>query len=290
MDFGDFHPYVYYATRYPFSKGQTSSNRISYASSLYLISEGKGVIQTCGRTYDTEVGSLVYIPAGQLHHWIADRDEPMVHVCCYFDWSYRDRRMEFINPSIICFDPASLQPSLIGPTFPYSLPEYMKVEKLRIWIDFFEKFYTDNQYTNERTYIRSLKIQSSFQQFIEFFLHFALNEEYIPDPRMYKLLDRLDQDLLHGKLQPLKTYYKELRISRGYFFNLFKQATGLPPTQYIIQFKINRAKNDLLFTNLSITEIAEKHGFSSVHYFSKLFSRLNGRSPREYREEKRDDS
>ena len=46
MDFADLHPYVYYATRYPFSKGQASNNRISYASSIYLISEGKGVVHT----------------------------------------------------------------------------------------------------------------------------------------------------------------------------------------------------------------------------------------------------
>ncbi|NOU93200.1 helix-turn-helix domain-containing protein [Paenibacillus sp. LMG 31456] len=288
MDFGDFHPYVYYATRYPFSKGQTSSNRISYASALYLISEGRGVIQTCNRSYETAAGSFVYIPAGQLHHWIADGDEPMVHVCCYFDWTYVDRRAEFTNPSIICFDAGSLRPSLIGPSFPYSIPEHVKVEKVRLWIDFFEKFYTDNHFTNERTYIRNLKIQSSFQQFIEFFLTFALKDEHFPDPRMNKLLERLDQDLVHGNLQPLVTYYSDLRISRGYFFELFKLATGLPPTQYVIQFRINRAKDDLRFTDLSVTEIADKHGFTSIHYFSKLFRKLNGRSPREYREEYRE--
>ena len=98
MDFANLHPYVYYATRYPFSKGQTSNNRISYASSLYLISEGKGVVHTCGRTHETAAGSLVYIPAGQLHHWVADSQDPMVHVCCYFDWSYIDRRAEFAHP------------------------------------------------------------------------------------------------------------------------------------------------------------------------------------------------
>lgn len=288
MDFADLHPYVYFATRYPFSKGQTSNNRICYASSLYLISEGRGVIHTNDRTYETVAGSLVYIPAGQPHHWVADTQDPMVHVCCYFDWSYIDRRAEFTNPSMICYDAATLVTTLIGPAFPYSLPEHVKVEKLRVWMDFFEKFYTENHYTNQRTYVRSLKVQSSFQQFIEFFLTFALKEEHIPNLRMSKLLERLDQDLVQGNLQPLEIYYRELRISRGYFFDLFKDATGLPPTQYVIQFRINRAKDDLLFTNLNVTEIADKHGFSSLHYFSKLFRKLNGLSPREFREMNRD--
>ncbi|MBJ8192377.1 helix-turn-helix domain-containing protein, partial [Bacillus cereus] len=109
--------------------------------------------------------------------------------------------------------------------------------------------------TDERTFIRSLKVQSNFQKFIEFYLTFALKEEHIPNLRMSKLLERLDQDLIQGSLQPLEVYYRELRISRGYFFELFKQSTGLSPTQYVIQFRINRVKDDLLFTNLSITEI-----------------------------------
>lgn len=283
MDFAGLHPYVYFATRYPFSKGQAARNRICYASSLYLISEGKGRIHTCGRTYETVPGSLVYMPAGQPHDWIADNQDPMVHVCCYFDWSFIDRRAVYAHPSVICYNTAELLPSWIGPSFPHAIPEHASVEKLRIWVDLFEKFYTDNEYTNDRTFMRNLKIQSHFQQFIAFFLAFTLKEEHIPDPRMNKLLERLDHDMVRGELKPLAAYYNELQISRGYFFELFKQATGLPPIQYMNQFRINRAKDDLIFTNLSVTEIAEKHGFSSVHYFSKLFSQVVGKSPREFR-------
>ncbi|MDR6550521.1 helix-turn-helix domain-containing protein [Paenibacillus qinlingensis] len=287
MNFADIHPYVYYATRYPFSKAQSSNNRVSYVASLYLISEGKGTLHTGGRTYETGVGSLVYVPAGQLHHWIADRDDPMVHVCCYFDWAYIDRQTHFSYPAKICFHSETLISHLIGPEFPYVLPVHLNVEKLRVWVDFFEKFYTDNQYVNDRTYMRNLRIQSNFQQFIEFYLTFALKKEHIPNLYMSKLLERLDQDLVQGKLQPFETYYRELSISRGYFFDLFKQATGMTPTQYVTQYRVNRAKEDLLFSSLTITEIAEKHGFSSLHYFSKLFDKLHGQSPRAYRDQNR---
>ncbi|MGG3307983.1 helix-turn-helix domain-containing protein [Paenibacillus lautus] len=288
MDFAVFHPYVFYATRYPFSKGQSNNNRHCYSSSLYLITEGRGIIRTKGRTYHTEPGSLVYIPAGQPHDWIADSQDPMVHVCCYFDWSYVDRRALADYPSVICYDIAQLIPSYVGPSFPYAIPELMKVEKIHVWSDLFEKFYTGNQFENEHTYMRSVRTQSHFLQFIEYFLAFALQDEAIPDHRMNKLLERLDQDILHGKLRPLESYYEELRISRGYFFELFRRSTGLPPTQYINHFRINRAKEDLRNTNISITEIAEKHGFSSIHYFSKLFRQLNGLSPLDYRKDRVD--
>lgn len=118
---------------------------------------------------------------------------------------------------------------------------------------------------------------------MEYFLNFALKENNIPDPRMLHLLERLDQDLMTGSVKPLEVYFRDLHISRGYFFEKFHQATGLSPTQYMNHFRINRAKDDLRFSHLSITEISEKYGFSSVHYFSKLFKQLTGTPPKEYR-------
>ncbi|WP_045520798.1 helix-turn-helix domain-containing protein [Neobacillus niacini] len=287
MDISSFHPYVYYATKYHFSKGQTSFPRICYASSIYLISEGKGIINTCGRTHKSIPGSLVYIPAGQPHEWIADEQDPMVHICCYFDWCYTKRKQVFETANTICYDFSQLHTSLIGPNFPFPIPEHSKVETLRFWIELFESFYTSNEYTNERTFIRSMKIQSHFQLFIEYFLNYVLNEENIPDPRIYKLLGQIEQDLMQDSLEPLENYCKKLQVSRGYFFELFKKATGLSPMQYINHFRISRAKDDLRFTKLTITEIAEKNHFSSIHYFSRMFRKLTGQTPREFRESER---
>jgi AraC-like DNA-binding protein len=288
MDFSQFHPYVYYATQYDFSKGQSSNQRLCHSSSLYLISEGKGTLHTCGRSFETTAGSLVFIPAGQAHDWIADAQDPMVHVCCYFDWTYLDRQPIFESQYLqLCYNPEDLQPAFVGPVFPYPIPEHTKVESIRIWIDLFETFYTNNEYVSERTFFRSLKTQSHFQLFIAYFLNHVVQGDKIPEPRMNKLLDKLEQDLIHGGLMPLTHYYQELGISRGYFFELFKKTTGLSPVQYINHFRLSRAKDDLRHTQLSITEIAEKHHFASVHYFSRLFHQLSGQTPREYRQSMR---
>ncbi|MCQ6559233.1 AraC family transcriptional regulator [Paenibacillus mendelii] len=256
-----------------------------YTSSLYLISEGKGVIRTDGRSYETSAGALVYIPAGQPHDWIADPLDPMVHICCYFDWHYVDRKQEFEWPSYICYDPELLRPSLVGPKFPFAIPEYTKVENLQVWIDWFRSFYTSNKYSSEATYMRSLNVQSHFQRFIEYFLAYVLDHDKIPDPRMDKILEQLERDLLSGPPKPLKTYYENLHISAGYFFELFKKGTGFTPIQYVHRFRINRSKDDLLHSELSVTEIAQKYHFASVHYFSKLFRKVTGLSPREYRDQ-----
>lgn len=278
------HPYVYFATRYPFSSSQSSRMRICYTSSLYLISEGKGILRTETKTIQTVPGSFVYIPAGQAHEWIADEQDPMVHVCCYFDWSYRDRTASFPAPSHICYDFSQLQQHLIGPSFQIALPLHMKVEPIRVWNDWFETFYKANEFVSERNFIRDLTIQRNFLEFMEYYLTYALKNEDHFDPRIYRILDQLEQDLIYGKLKSLEAYYAAQNISRGYFFERFKKVTGLSPIQYINQFRINRAKEELRNSNLSITEIAEKHHFSSIHYFSRLFRTVTGYTPKQYRE------
>ncbi|WJH33566.1 AraC family transcriptional regulator [Paenibacillus sp. CC-CFT747] len=285
MKIAELHPYVHYATRFPFAPGQASRSRMCYSSSLYLISEGKGRLTTCGRTYETYPGALVYIPAGQPHDWIAEPEDPMVHVCCYFDWAHHiPLQAQHDHPHIICYDLSKLNPALVGPAFPYSIPEYIQVDKVWQWVERFELFYTPNEFPDDRTYFRHLKVQSQFQDFIGHFLSFVLKDEHIPDPRIVRLLEEMDQDLVHGQVLPLEEYYRKCRLSRGYFFSLFKETTGLSPIQYVNRYRINRAKEELQGSGLSITEIAEKYQFSSIHYFSKLFRQLTGMTPSEYRE------
>ena len=55
------------------------------------------------------------------------------------------------------------------------------------------------------------------------------------------------------------------------------------PSQYHLNVRLNRAKELLTSTALSINEIASHTGFESVFYFSKLFKKKNGASPRSYR-------
>lgn len=284
MNFASLHPYVYLATRYPFAKGQSSSPRICYTSSIYLISEGYGVLSTNGLSSRLGPGSLVYIPAGQLHEWVADSDNPMVHLCCYFDWYYVERKAVFDTACPICYPPQVLQQAFVGPAFPYELREISKVESLRIWQDLFQDFYKSGSYTNEQTFMRSLTIQRHFQTFIDYFLNCCMEKGHlIPDRRIAHILKILEKDLLHGAPKPLDIYHKSLKMSRGHFFELFRKSTGYSPIQYMNHFRIGRAKYDLLHTTLNITQIAEKYHFSSVHYFSRLFHQLTGQAPRQYR-------
>lgn len=285
MDFSKFHPYVYYATKYPFYREQASLNRYVYTSSIYFITEGKGILRLKGIEYEASPGMMVYVEPGETHDWTADADEPMTHVCCYFDWYYIDRTEAFSEAAPICFERDSLRTELLGDTFPYPLPEIANVgASLLSWTDLLQRSFISNEHTNERTFLRSMSAQSHFTAFIHQFLEFSLQDSYIPDPRISKLLERIEAELLSGADIELDRYTEEIGVSRGYFFELFKRTTGLSPIQYINQFRISRAKEDLRSSNLSIMQIADKYHFSSVHYFSRTFRKYAGKSPQMFRE------
>ena len=68
-----------------------------------------------------------------------------------------------------------------------------------------------------------------------------------------------------------------------YFCKLFKKATGFHFTDYVSRTRIERAKNLLLNPNLRISEIAYEVGFQSLTHFNRVFKRIVGQSPTEFR-------
>lgn len=62
-----------------------------------------------------------------------------------------------------------------------------------------------------------------------------------------------------------------VNMSKYYFCRQFKEYTGLTVMRYILKTRIILAKSELKKTNLSISEISEKYGFSSVSYFCRVF-------------------
>lgn len=89
--------------------------------------------------------------------------------------------------------------------------------------------------------------------------------------------DHLEQDIKLADLAAL------LDMSQFHFSHLFKQAIGTPPYQYLLQQRIERAKQLLKESDHSIMGIASLCGFNSHSHLSKQFRQLTGITPKAYR-------
>ena len=92
---------------------------------------------------------------------------------------------------------------------------------------------------------------------------------------------------LNGKLQ-LNEVAEVFGLSPAYLSVLFKKSTESGFSEYVNTKKIDKAKEMLLSGDMKIYEVADALGFESAYYFSKVFKKVDGHSPREYIQSKSD--
>ncbi len=94
-----------------------------------------------------------------------------------------------------------------------------------------------------------------------------------------KLRDDLDRDVGLAELAEL------VGLSETYLCTAFRNATGLPPHQWQKQLRIERAKELLSTTRLSVTEIGLEVGYGNPGHFATMFRAASGLTPRAWRRE-----
>ncbi|MBO5240541.1 MAG: helix-turn-helix transcriptional regulator [Clostridia bacterium] len=75
----------------------------------------------------------------------------------------------------------------------------------------------------------------------------------------------------------------EVFISKYYFCRKFKETTGLSVMEYILSTRLSIAQEMLLNKKLTVSQISDRCGFSSLAYFCNVFKQKNGITPLQYR-------
>jgi AraC family transcriptional regulator len=96
------------------------------------------------------------------------------------------------------------------------------------------------------------------------------------------LIDHHLSDEEEGRVA-LRTVARAVRMSYFHFSRAFKQSMGMTATNYIAERRIERAKKMLEETEMPISEIALRSGFSSQSHFTTAFRRLAGATPKAFR-------
>lgn len=103
----------------------------------------------------------------------------------------------------------------------------------------------------------------------------------LTNKKLARVLDLIESDLAQDL--SLSVLASAAGLSEYHFLRMFKQSTGVTPHQYVINQRIERAKELLKRTDMSITEIAYLLGFSTPAHFTHHFRRKTGFAPRELR-------
>ncbi len=100
------------------------------------------------------------------------------------------------------------------------------------------------------------------------------------------MTDYFNNEALFSKGLPTVQYISDnLNISQSYLRGLLKTLTGLSTQQYIHEKLIEKAKEQLSTTQLSVSEIAYELGFEHPQSFSKLFKEKTNQTPLAFREQ-----
>jgi transcriptional regulator GlxA family with amidase domain len=101
------------------------------------------------------------------------------------------------------------------------------------------------------------------------------------DDMVKKIQQKIEAN--YRNITTIEAVIKDLPASRRNIVRRFKQATGVPPIEYLQHMRIEKAKQQLEQTNLNISEIINETGYTDPKSFRKVFVKLVGMTASEYR-------
>lgn len=229
---------------------------------IYCV-EGKGKVTIDTATYSIVPGDYFIIPGNIPHHYKSDEKAPWTIYWCHFKGEQADAIVQSIINKESSFK--------------------SNVEFLAERISFFDALYSNLEkgYSMENlTYVNILFLQflSTFLFSDKYTVNMKNNTEDFLEKSISFMQAHIDKNLT---LSDFATY---VNYSASHYSSRFRHKTGFSPIEYFNQLKIQKACQYLQFTDLRIKEIAFKIGINDAYYFTRLFGKTMGFSPKEYRQ------
>jgi AraC family transcriptional regulator len=103
----------------------------------------------------------------------------------------------------------------------------------------------------------------------------------LPKAKLKQAIEYINAHL--GENVSLSDIATQLNMSQYHFSRLFKQSTGMPPHTYLIDRRVDRSKQLLRGTELTILEISNECGFANPSHFARCFRQQMGITPMQFR-------
>ena len=85
----------------------------------------------------------------------------------------------------------------------------------------------------------------------------------------------------------LNTVSASVNMSPSYFSSVFSKESGKTFVEYLTEVRMEKAKEMLMCSSLKTSEIGYEVGYKDPHYFSYIFKKTQGCSPKEYRQRRK---
>lgn len=240
---------------------------------LYYLFSGQRNYFIKEDVYQVQSGDLVFIDSHAVHK-TSDSGAPhherivLYFAPSYFDELTTEERALLLSPFLLEF-----------PLLRLNFQEQQQIEGL------FATLLTE---LNEQQPGYRLRITQLAGEILLYTARSLLKRESVQEQESSSVQRKVSDIVRYVNLhfgEPLELEELSLRfyISKSYLSRMFKQVTGFGFAEYVNLTRVKEAERLLRETNYSITHVSELSGFDNFSHFGKMFKRLTGVTPREYR-------
>lgn len=211
--------------------------------------------------FSVNEGDLIVLPKGVQHRYRANRHDPWTMYWAHFSGVSAMDYLRHLMPTDSSFVvPVGIHAKLVA-----DFESLLSVQ--RTGYQFSRFLFASNLLAQLLTYIAVLvpKMGPQSGSYVDLDKIHALMEQH--------LSDQLD----------LETLARSANLSKYHFSKKYKELTGQSPIQHFLHMKMERACYLLDISDQSIAGVSESLGYEDPQYFSRLFKKVIGISPRDYR-------
>lgn len=252
-------------------------NVISPFYRLYYIESGEARVCVGDEWYDLRSGQLFLIPKFTYHSY--ECRETMSHYyICFFD----DLKQNgLLRPDKLVFQVQSQ---------PHDLTIVQRFMQLNPGIELVNvdpKVYHRAIYDEISVQSQTRNGMESYGILMQLFSRFITKEsmgQYVESAANGKFDDIMN--FIHSHLDrhiSLTELADRACLTTGHFSKVFKQVMGTTPCLYMQNCRIKQAQTLMLTTNMTISQVAEAVGIFNPAQFTRLFTKITGRKPKDYR-------
>lgn len=231
---------------------------------VHYVLEGEGSYEVNGKTYHLKKNQGFLIPPDTITYYEADKDNPWTYIWIGFNGVKAETYLAYANLN------------LDNPIFEYNEDDSLK------------EYVTRMLELNSLCYANELELEGLLYLFMSKLARCSKNVSSNDNLKMAELYIEKSVEFIENnysnpiKINDIANY---IGLNRSYLTHIFKKNLNVSPQEFLLNFRIEKACDLLKKSTLSIGDISRSVGYNDPLTFSKIFKKVKGTSPKNYRDQ-----